>query len=293
MKKEYACTIIKNAVEKTRPTWTGFDESWDNTEKVFICRAYDQMGFDDWIFVDFLEKYDIYSIEKIGRILYNTNYDKKYSRDFAGSLESQLYQNMKNGIYGAEGKSFYLSVKEFNGRKGAAYYRLLWYMLVSCKYLKENYDASFSNYIKNQYAQYKGLNHVDDKKFQNISVNEWEDFKEKQKPWNEIYGVVINVFDYIMGDIVDLKFVNESYKLDSANERFLKTTGIINKSQMNHENVKKYLLSLNLPYSLREINKGLYCYTSELGKDNYGYCRTPKKCESCSVNDICEKKFDG
>jgi hypothetical protein len=95
-----------------------------------------------------------------------------------------------------------------------------------------------------------------------------------------------------MGDFVELKFVNESYKLDSANERFLETTGIVDKSRMNHENVKKYLLGLNLPYSLREINKGLYCYASKLGKDNYGYCRTSKKCESCSVNDICEKKFD-
>ena len=61
---------------------------------------------------------------------------------------------------------------------------------------------------------------------------------------------------------------------------------------MNHENVKQYLLSLNLPYTLREINKGLYTYASELGKDKYGYCRNPQKCQTCSVTDICEKRFE-
>lgn len=291
MNKENSCAIIKNAVEVTRKTWTRFDVSWNISEKVFLSRAYDQMGFDNWIFVDFLEENSIYSIDKIGDILNNLEFEKKYNREFAGSLEAPLYQNMKNGNYGIEGKSFYKSVKDFNGRKGGKFYNLLWQMLVTCNYLKEKYNASFSYYIKKQYSKYKNLENISDEKFLKISVEEWEKFKEEQGPWNELYGVGINVFDYIMRDFVELEFVKDSYKLDAANIRFLKITGIISENEMNPENVKQYLLGLNLPYTLREINKGLYTYTSELGKDEYGYCRTPQKCQNCSVNNLCEKNF--
>jgi len=185
------------------------------------------MGFDDWIFVDFLEKYNICSIDKIDKILDKAKFERKYNRELAGSLEAQLYQDMKNGTYGSEGESFYKSVKEFNGCKGAAYYKLLGYMLVTCNYLKEKYKASFSNYIKTQYAHYKRLENISDVRFLKISVKEWEQFKKEEKPWNELYVVGIIVFDYIMGDVVELKFVEDSYKLDSANERLLKITGII------------------------------------------------------------------
>ena len=130
MNKNNSRAIIQNAVEVTRPTWSGFDERWDNSEKVFISRAYDQMGFDDWIFVDFLEKHNIYSIEKIGKILDNLEFERKYNRELAGSLESPLYQDMKKGTYGSEGKSFYQSVKEFNGGKGAALLQIV--MVYAC-----------------------------------------------------------------------------------------------------------------------------------------------------------------
>ena len=290
MNKENAQKIILNAVKVTEPTWTNFNEHWEKMDHVFLSKAYDQMGFDNWIFIDFLDKYEL-DIEKIGTLLDKTDFERKYDRPFAGSLESPLYQNMKNGLFEAVGKRFYKSVKEFDGRKGQLFYKLLWYMLVTCHYLKNNYNSSFSNYLKIKYANYKGLMEISDKDFLEMSSSEWEDFKNKKQPWNELYGVGINVFDYIMGDIVELEFVKNSFKLDSANERFLITTGIVSESELNHENVKKYLLSLDLPYTLREINKGLYTYASELGKDNYGYCRTPQKCKACNVNDICEKNF--
>lgn len=290
LNKENAQKIILNAVKVTEPTWTNFNEHWEKMDHVFLSKAYDQMGFDNWIFIDFLDKYEL-DIEKIGTLLDKTDFERKYDRPFAGSLESPLYQNMKNGLFEAVGKRFYKSVKEFDGRKGQLFYKLLWYMLVTCHYLKNNYNSSFSNYLKIKYANYKGLMEISDKDFLEMSSSEWEDFKNKKQPWNELYGVGINVFDYIMGDIVELEFVKNSFKLDSANERFLITTGIVSESELNHENVKKYLLSLDLPYTLREINKGLYTYASELGKDNYGYCRTPQKCKACNVNDICEKNF--
>ncbi|MBF4473944.1 hypothetical protein [Methanobacterium formicicum] len=290
MNTENARKIILNAVKVTEPTWTGYDVHWEDMDHVFLSRAYDQMGFDNWIFIDFLDKYEL-NIGKIGKILDKTDFERKYDRPFAGSLESPLYKNMKNGLFEAEGKRFYNSVKEFDGRKGQLFYKLLWYMLVTCHYLKNNYNSSFSNYLKIKYANYKGLMEISDKDFLEMSSSEWEDFKNKKQPWNELYGVGINVFDYIMGDIIELEFVKDSFKLDAANIRFLEKTGIIKGSELNHENVKQYLLSLDLPYTLREINKGLYTYASELGKENYGYCRTPQKCQECNVHDICEKNF--
>lgn len=42
------------------------------------------------------------------------------------------------------------------------------------------------------------------------------------------------------------------------------------------------LLSLELPYTLREINKGLYIYASELGKEKYEYAEPPKNAKMLS-----------
>ena len=287
---EIARKIVLNAVETTKPTWSKWDVHWEDIDEIFLGRAYDQMGFDNWIFIDLLKKYEL-NIAKIGNILEKIDFEKKYSREFAGSLESPLYTNMKKGIYGTEGKNFYKSVKEFNGRKGAMYYKLLWYMLVTCNYLKKNYNSSFSDYLKLQYADYKDLKKISDDDFLKISLNEWEDFKQHQKPWNELYGVGSNVFDYIMGDIIELKFVKDSYKLDSANERFLEKTGISKPTELNQENVINILRNLNLLYSLREINRGLYAYCSKLHCGTYCFCRDPEKCKNCAVNNICEKNF--
>lgn len=231
----------------------------------------------------------IFEIDKVGSIL-DGNYERKYNREFAGSLEAPLYQNMISN--GSECVGFYKSVEEFNGRKGAAFYKLLWYMLVACHYLQENYDSSFKNYIKIKYSEYKGLKSISDEDFHNISLDDWENFKKKKQPWNELYGVGINVFDYIMGDIIELKFLKDSYKLDSANERFLKVTGVIPKDKINHEDVKDFLLSLNLDYTLREVNKGLYTYITDLNKEKYGFCRDKQKCKECNVYDKCEMNFN-
>ncbi len=44
-----------------------------------------------------------------------------------------------------------------------------------------------------------------DEDFILISYEDWNKFLETN-PWDELYGVGVNVFDYIMGDIEDLKF---------------------------------------------------------------------------------------
>lgn len=103
----------------------------------------------------------------------------------------------------------------------------------------------------------------------------------------------MNVFDYIMGDVLELGFVKNSYKLDSANKRFLTITGIFDcySEDLNHDEVINFLRELNLPYSLREINKGLYAYCSKLTCDKYCFCRNPQKCDECNVNKICKQDF--
>lgn len=290
MNTENARKIILNAVDTTKPTWSKWDVHWEDIDKIFLSRAYDQMGFDDWIFINFLDKHGL-NIEKIGSILDDTEFEKKYNRELAGSLESPVYQCMNNETYGSEGKNFYKSVEEFNGGKGAAYFKLLWYMLVTCNYLNNNYNSSFSDYLKIQFANYKGLKEISDNDFLQIPIYEWDDFKQNAKPWNELYGVGPNVFDYIMGDVVELEFVKNSYKLDSANERFLTKTGICKPDELTKDNVINILKDINLPYSLREVNKGLYAYCSKLHCDTYCFCREPQKCQECAVNDICEKIF--
>lgn len=289
---ENAKKIIINAVELTESGWSTWGVHWNEINDVFLGRAYDQLGFDNWIFVTDLKNNKL-SIEKIGSILDYSNFIRKYDREIAGSLASPLYVLMKKGVFGEEGVSFYKSVDEFDGRKGAAFWKLLWQMLVSCNYLKTNYHGDFQYYLKAKYVKYKNSTDVSDNEFLSMPKEEWEDFKES-RPWDELYGVGLNVFDYIMGDVEELKFVKDSYKLDSANQRFLTVTGIFDchPKELVHEDVIDYLTKLNLPYTLREINKGLYSYCSKLGCDKYCFCRDPRRCSECNVNNICERDFD-
>jgi hypothetical protein len=44
---ENARKIILNAVDTTKPTWSRWDVHWEDIDKIFLSRAYDQMGFDN------------------------------------------------------------------------------------------------------------------------------------------------------------------------------------------------------------------------------------------------------
>lgn len=46
--------------------------------------------------------------------------------------------------------------------------------------------------------------------------------------------------------------------------------------------------NIDLPFSLREINKGIYTYCSKTESENYGFCRNQNKCKMCNVQNICE-----
>jgi len=299
MNIEKAKTIILYVVEKTKPKWEKYDEDWDNVDEVFIRRGYEQGGFECWKFAEQLKKHGIFSINSIGQILDNLDKEKcsgkKYDRAFAGSLLKPLYQNMKCGECGAEGCEFYKCVEDFKGNKGLMFWKLLWQMLVCCNYLKNNYNGSFSNFLKSKYCEFKKISKITDSDFLSISPEDWEQFKKDKKHWKDEYlsGIGENVFDFIVGDIKQAKFVMNSFKLDSANEHFLKTTGISKLIEnLNQVNVVNFLKKLNLPYTIREINKGIYTYCSKTESQNFGFCRNRRKCDECKIYDLCEKNFN-
>lgn len=290
MNQENIRLIVLNAVETTQPTWGAYEEHWHCIDKIFLIRAYEQGGFEAWKFGKPLYMNSIFSIEKIGSIFDEYKGVKKYRRDFAGSLEDPFYIDLKNGKYGEEGQKFYKSVKEFKGNSGQSFYRLLWWMLVCCNFLKTYYKGSFSYFLKKKYAEFKDMDIISDNNFKKISIEDWEEFKKKKNPWNELYGVGPNVFDFIIGDTGELKFLEDSYKLDLSNKHFIKVTGIY-KDEITREKVINFIKELNLPYTLREINTAIFLYCSEGNKKDCGFCRNPKKCQECAVNDICEKNF--
>lgn len=192
MNLENARKIVLYAVETTEPVWSSYNVHWDDMDKVFLSRAYEQGGFENWKFISVLDKYQIASIGKVGKILDKYNGIKKYNRELAGSLDAPIYKDMKKGTYGLEGKEFYYSVKEFlsgKGRAGRSFFQLLWWMLICCNYLKNNYNGSFSYYLKKKFSEFRGSADISDEKFENISVEEWEEFLKKSKPWKELYGV--------------------------------------------------------------------------------------------------------
>jgi len=291
MNIENARRIIFYVVEKTKPRWGQYDEHWNKIDEVFIRRGYEQGGFEAWIFAELLKQHNIFSIEKIGQILEKHKNITKYDRRFAGSLKSPFYKKMKTGEYGEEGRKFYACIENFKGKPGAWFWSKLWQMLICFNYLKNKYNGSFAYFLKKKYVEFKHLNHISDLEFLSTDPEEWKWFKSKE-PWKELYGIGENVFDFIMGDIIEAKFAKNSYKLDSANLHFLKVTGISKLlNNLDRENVVNFLKRLGFSYTLREINKGIYTYCSETEAKNFGFCRNRIRCGECEVDDVCEKNF--
>lgn len=296
MEKSKAKIIIQNAVETTRPRWSQYDESWNNIDSSFIYHGYEQQGFQLFKMRPVMEKLNIFSIDNLGNILLKYPHKRNYAKEFAGSLTSEFYSDLQKGVCGSDGKLFVDAVRIFLDKKmgnpGKTFWKLLYEMLQGCTFLKQNYSSSFGKYVTSKYASFKNMRTISELDFLNITVSEWEIFLAKAKPWSDLMGIGPNVFDFIFGDIVEAQFVEHSFKFDSANQHFLKVTGI---SQLidpfDRAATALFLKDLDMPFSLREINKGIYTYCSKTESANYGYCRDRSKCLDCRVNAICNKEI--
>ena len=139
-----------------------------------------------------------------------------------------------------------------------------------------------------------GENNFPDRQFLDISDEDWHVLLDEVKPWRPLYGIGQNVFDFIFGDIVEARFVNDSHKFDSANQHFCRVTGIDDLIRpFDHDNTIQFLKKLGLPYTLREINKGIYTYCSKTEEVNFGFCRSKKKCFDCEVGNLCKLRIRG
>ncbi|WP_054873472.1 hypothetical protein [Oxobacter pfennigii] len=289
--------IISYVVQVTEPRWRKYDECWADIDELIIRRGYEQGGFEFFKLVPLLKKSQIYTIDRLGSVMGNYKSEKKYQRDYAGGLESTFYTDLKQSRYGQVGNAFYLSIEEFlntkAGKPGSRFWSLLWQMLICTHYLKENYNSSFSNYLRKKFSQYKGTNDVLESYILECSKEGWEDFKLQVKPWNELYGIGENVFDFILGDLKEADGITTaSFKLDVNNIYFFQATGIDKLiKEINREEVINFINSLDMKYSLREVNKGIYTYCSLTESYNYGFCRSREKCIICPVSNICEKQI--
>jgi hypothetical protein len=291
--------IITYVVEATKWRWRQYDQSWYNIDRIFIRHGYEQGGFHMFKFVPLLEDRGIFSIKGLGSILSKLPIKgNKYERNYAGFIEAPFYLELKNGKRGLEGSRFYDAVSVFLnnriGSPGRFFWRMIWELLVSCHYLSRNYDGSFARYLLTEYASFYGRSEVSNDDFLSISTELWEAFLQKRKPWKNLYGIGENTFDFIVGDIVEANFVVHSYKFDSANQHFFHITGISELIEpFDRNGTIRFLRQIELPYTLREINKGIYTYCSNTERDNFGYCRSHSKCQECRVSELCLKIFQG
>lgn len=124
-----------------------------------------------------------------------------------------------------------------------------------------------------------------------MSPEDWQKFVEKAQPYKEIQGVGLNVFDFLMGDLEDARFAKDCFKFDSANQHFLSVTGVSDLIvPFDRDGVIRFIRSLNLPFTLRETNRGIYTYSSETESKRYGFCRSSFKCQVCGVKSICLRR---
>lgn len=287
-----AAKIILNAVKVTEVRWKQSREDWQHIDDSFLRRAYEQGGFEFYKFYPLMKDNGIANIGEIGSILDTYQGPSKYRREFAGSYTSPFYEGLKAGEFGNVGEIFLTCVLEFKGRKGMLFWNKLWQLLVCCHDLKIHYDASFKKFILRKYSSFRHMPNLSEEDLLNTPPELWDNFKKRVRPWDDLYGVGENIFDYILGDCKDAEFARDSYKLDSANMHFLKVTGIGRLvGDITHDRAVQFIKSLNLPYTVREINTGIYHYCAEGESQNFGYCRNEKKCQECKVNAICERNF--
>lgn len=290
--------ILSHVVEFTRPRWKQFSHNVSDLDELFIRHGYEQQGFETLKFFPLLKDRNIGAISEMGLILNNPTRVTKYERNFAGGLDAPFYQNLFKGSYGFNGKAFFDACNEFltqkRGNPGRSFFQLLWWMLNSTNYLYREHQGSFNNYINTCLLTYLNEPTLERPLLSITSAEEWESFKQKIKPWKNRYlmGIGENTFDFIFGDIDELPFVAQSFKLDSSNIHFLQVTGIVDRiGELTRDRVIAFLKDLSLPYSLREINKGMYFYCSETERELYGYCRNKPMCASCGISGLCEKNL--
>lgn len=288
--------IIQNAVLSTETRWREYATKWQDIDTIYLLRGYEQQGFRIFILGPIFNDKEILSIDAIGSILDNSLTDLTYSPDFVKGGDSEFYQKLHAGAYGENGIAFYDAIMKFyfNERKhcGRFYWKLLWYMLQSCSYLRNNHGSRFKQFLLNEYRLYSGDMRLTESQFLDISEIDWRNFTSTVKPWKPLKGIGENVFDFIIGDIEDARFARDSYKFDSANQYFLKVTGIESLIRpFDRETTIAFLRKLGLQYTLRQINAGIYTYCSVTEAQHYGFCRNQQKCDSCVVKESCERKF--
>ena len=298
MNRAHARQIVQNAVETTRPRWRQYAQSWKDIDTVFIKHGYEQQGFRFFRMAPILQEKGLLSIEALGGILSESRATAPYNPMFAKGLDAQFYSELRQGSFGPNGILFEYATRTFKEREpancGRFYWKLLWYMLQACAYLRQQHESSFAHYIINQYADFARHPNLSEAEFLGITDDDWLTFLHTVRPWKNLKGIGPNVFDFIFGDIVEAQFARDSYKFDSANEHFLTVTGIASLiSPLQRDTAIQFMRSLELPYSLREINKGIYTYCSLTEAENYGYCRRTSKCKQCAALDICERHLSG
>jgi len=288
--------IIQYVVETTRPRWSQWDQTWSDVDRIFIRHGYGQQGFEIDNFVPLLEERNIYGIDHLGLVLETFGGPVSYNRQYASLLNSEFYSSLQLGKFGNCGQRLFDSIRVFLekrlGSRGRAFWKLIWYMLIACRFLRLQYKSSFSYYILEKYRAFSGLKHLSQEDFLSLTENEWHYFLGKARPWSKLYGIGQNVFDFIFRDIVEAEFAKSLFKFDSANKHFLTVTGIADCIvPFERSTTIKFLRELNLRYFLREINKGIYTYCSLKERDHFGFCRFPSKCKECGVSEICRKKL--
>jgi hypothetical protein len=297
MTTDQARKIILHAVTTTKPRWSEYGVWWKDADRVFLMRAYEQGGFEVYKFIPLLDEEGIGTIPEIGQILGGQqNMRSTYDRSFAGSLDTPFWTEMALGGYGINGQRFERSVRKFLteslGTPGRYMWRLLWYMLNSCAFLTCQHQGGFAVYVKAQLARYLGKSTVSDAELLRMSAEEWQMFVVKALPYKAIQGVGPNVFDFLMGDMADARFAKDCFKFDSSNKHFLTVTGISDLiAPFDRDSTIRFIRSLNLPFTLRETNQGIYTYSSETEAKNYGFCRSAAKCQFCGVKDLCMRRL--
>lgn len=295
MDRATAATLIDHAVKTTASRWRQYDQHWAQIDRAFVARGYEQQGFQSPKFVELLESRGVGTIAELGRILTDAD-PTKYDRTHAGGVDSPFYALLRDSQRGPVGKAFHDAVVEFleekRGKKGSSFWRLLWLMLRACRYLRAEHGSSFGSYLLARYRDHAGRPEATDRDLLGLDVDAWRAFVASTKPWKPLPGVGENVFDFLVGDLAEARFAGASYKLDTANEHFLTVTGIQDLiGSLERQDVIAFLEGLELTWTLREINKGLYTYCSVTEALHFGFCRSALDCGRCEVRGHCEQRL--
>ena len=261
--KDKAKKLLKIVMDETSEHTKKWLRSYDDLDYLFLERGFDIGGFQSALFLEYLKKHGVDTVDKIGSIFQTlekqgASYLHSYPRQKASRHTKLLFglkikppgkilqflEDLDKGKGGEHGKQYFKAIISFfkfktsNGKKiskGLKVWEIIWAYCWNCRYLRENYDSSFKKMIRSKAEEWLTLNGYDENfiaKFPYIKLerSDWEELMLHilENIRKELKQVGKETAAWILRDVQEFAEAGRVLmKFNTNNRNFLLKTGLL------------------------------------------------------------------